>query len=94
MCMSGIIINRSGLFLKGQESPLEAKGPKVVNENKKTGSDNQTVVQREGLEIPTAEVKMKLFTGKYAAGLRIRSKPSFMVNSNNTICKLLKLMET
>ena len=71
----------------GQEKSLEvvdaelAEEPEPVNSSSaEQGEPTVVPAAPEGSEPQVCKPKMKLFTGKAAPGLRIRSEPSFIVS--------------
>ena len=77
----------------GQEKALEVIEPELPEggDEEEGGSgeqasgeeEEQPLAVDESQELPESyKPKMKLFTGKSAAGLRIRAEPSFLVRAN------------
>ena len=71
------------LLFAGQEKPIEVLEPELPPDDKEDSTDEAMTEEQpqasEEIESPPL-IKMKLFTGKAAVGLRIRSAPSLTVS--------------
>ena len=63
--------------------------PEIPEEGEKVGEEEGEEGEAEEETVTIIKPKMKIFSGKTAAGVRIRAEPSFLVSLTHFLARLI-----